>query len=72
MIPIILRLDPDVLSALDDASKTKECTRTKLLRNAVHYYLKFYEAHEKPILDKMKASGTNFYEQILKGTSDVR
>ncbi len=67
MTPIILRLNPDVLSALDDASKIKECTRTKLLRNAVQYYLNFYELHEKPTLEKMNATGTNFYEQILKG-----
>ena len=67
MIPIILRLKPDVLSALDAASEMKECTRTKLMRNAVQYYLNFYETYEKPTLEKMKASGTNFYDQILKG-----
>ena len=67
MIPIILRLNPDVLSALDDASKTKECTRTRLMRNAISHYLNFYETYEKPKLQKMKASGTNFYDQILKG-----
>jgi metal-responsive CopG/Arc/MetJ family transcriptional regulator len=65
--PIILRLNQDVLSALDDASKTKECTRTKIMRNAISYYLNFYETYEKPTLEKMKASGTSFYDQILKG-----
>ena len=67
MTPILLRLHSTTLEELDRASAIKDVTRTSLIRNALNYYLNYFQDHEEPKLIQMKESGQSIYEKMFMG-----
>lgn len=65
--PIVLRLEEETLEQLDCARQIKQCTRTKLLRNAVNNYLRYFKDCEENKLVQMEDNTQDYYEKMFMG-----